>query len=190
MNHYSKYIFTVVGLFILFAASGGAFAKPFGNPEDIAFGKKLWTALEKNHLAGVNSFRTSRPYKTDPPHGNIVETMDGKIKVGKRRAVVIVKKNFGIRGTDNKTTVEQVANSPAKKYMTSITVMFRREKGYDPENKNWFWAKYSPDGKLMKNPKGMALAGRVAKGSDKACIACHAAAPGDDYVYTHDKYAK
>ncbi len=34
----------------------------------------------------------------------------------------------------------------------------------------------------------MKLAGRVAKGKPKGCIACHRGAAGGDYVYTHDRY--
>lgn len=185
MNFFVKRVLVLGGLLVMAIASHGAAAAPFGNPDDIAFGRKLWNALEQNRLVGGNTFRPM-PYETAPPHGNIVETMDGKIAIDGRNDVVIVKKNFGKRG---ETTLEQVANNPTK-YMTSITVMFKRENNYDPVNKNWFWAKYLPSGKLMKNPKGMALAGRVAKGSDKACIACHAGAPGDDFVYIHDRYAQ
>ena len=54
---------------------------------------------------------------------------------------------------------------------------------YDPDNQNWFWAKYLPNGSLDKNPKGMQLAGRVAKGADAGCIACHAGADGGDYMF-------
>ena len=73
--------------------------------------------------------------------------------------------------------------------MEAVTVMFKREAGYDPENKDWFWVKYAPDGSIMKNPKAMSLAGRVAKGNMKqGCIACHRAAPGGDMVYLHNRY--
>ena len=58
--------------------------------------------------------------------------------------------------------------------------MFKKQAGYDPENKNWFWAKYMPNGDIMKNPNGMRLAGRVAKGTDKGCIVCHTVLGGDD----------
>jgi len=186
MNCFAKRVSVLLGgLLVLSFASFGTSAAPFGNPEDIAFGQKLWSAMEMNRLVGDKAFHPM-PYETAPPHGNIVETLDGRIDIDARNGVVIVKKNFGKR---DETTVEQVADNPAK-YMTSITVMFKRESGYDPKNKNWFWAKYFPNGSLMKNPKGMALAGRVAKGSDKACIACHAGAPGDDFVYIHDRYAE
>jgi len=68
--------------------------------------------------------------------------------------------------------------------------MFKRENGYDADNKSWFWARYYPDGSLFKNPKGMKLAGRVAKGKKKACIACHVLAPGGDYIYTQNRYSE
>ena len=157
---------------------------PFSGPEDVAFAGQLWHALEENRLIGASRFQ-AMPYKTPPPHGHFVESIDGRISVDGREGVVIVKKNFG---KNKEETRQQIANDPDK-YMTSITVMFKREDGYDADNKNWFWVKYYPDGSLFKNPKGMELAGRVAKGSDKACIACHAAAPGKDYVYIHDRYA-
>ena len=66
--------------------------------------------------------------------------------------------------------------------------MFKRQR-YDPEDKDWFWAKYTPAGELMKNPKDMALAGMVAKGNDTTgCIACHKAAPGGDFVFINNRY--
>jgi len=34
-----------------------------------------------------------------------------------------------------------------------VTVMFRREDGYDPGNKNWFWATYKPDGVARHQPR-------------------------------------
>jgi hypothetical protein len=158
-------------------------APPFSGPEDVEFAENLWQALEQNRLVGPNRFQTM-PYQTPPPHGHFVEAIDGRISVAGRDDIVIVKKNFG---KTKQETRQQIADDPDQ-FMTSITVMFKREAGYDSDNKNWFWAKYNPDGTLQKNPKGMQLAGRVAKGKDKGCIACHTAAPGADYVYIHDRY--
>ncbi len=79
-----------------------------------------------------------------------------------------------------------MANDPHK-YLKAITVMFKRERGYDADNRNWFWAKFKPDGSLDKNPKGVALAGRVMKGANKGCIACHKSAPGGDMVFNFDR---
>jgi hypothetical protein len=73
---------------------------------------------------------------------------------------------------------------PAK-YLKAVTVMLKRP-GYDPETMDWFWAKYKADGSLDTNPAGMMLAGKVAKGKPKGCIACHTAAPGGDMMFLHD----
>ena len=68
-------------------------------------------------------------------------------------------------------------------WLKAVTVMFKRENGYDADNQNWFWAKYKPNGSLHSNPKKMLLAGRVAKGKPAGCISCHRAAPGGDYLF-------
>lgn len=162
----------------------GAKAAPFGNPEDIDFAKKVWQALVDARLVGPKAFHPM-PYETAPPHGNIVETIDGMLTVDGRESIVIVKKNMGKR---DETTLQQVAKDPDK-FTTSVTVMFKMEPGYDTENKDWFWAKFLPDGTMDKNPKGMSLAGRVAKGADQGCIACHTGAEGGDMVFIHDRYA-
>ena len=57
---------------------------------------------------------------------------------------------------------------------------------YDAENADWFWVKYKADGSLDVNPKGALLAGRVVKGGDKGCIACHKGA-GPDMLFTRDR---
>ena len=79
-----------------------------------------------------------------------------------------------------------VANDPVK-YLKAVTVMFKRP-GYDAETKDWFWVKYAPNGKVLNNPKGVALAGKVGKGGNAGCVACHRAAPGGDLVFNHDRY--
>jgi hypothetical protein len=43
-------------------------------------------------------------------------------------------------------------------HVAAYTVMFRRNMGYDPEDGNWFWIKYPPDGSLEQTPDGMAMA--------------------------------
>ena len=139
---------------------------PFSGPKDVAFAKTLWQAMEQNHLVGANRLQ-SMPYMTPPPHGHMVEVLEGNISVDGRKDLVIVKKNFG---KTKKESRQEITDNPDA-FMTSITVMFRREAGYDADNKNWFWAKYQPNGEILKNPKGMALAGRVAKGKPKGCIA-------------------
>lgn len=155
---------------------------PFGGDEDVAYSQKLWSALVSANLAGDGATQGT-PYEGQHPHGAVLQTLDGTLTVEGQTGEVIVKRNYGGEGV----TVSKVAND-SNAFLAAVTVMFRREQGYDADNANWFWAKYKPDGSLDTNPKGMELAGRVAKGADQGCIACHTTAPGDDYVFNNDRF--
>ncbi len=178
-----KTTFTIMIAFLLasFFISAWA-APPFGSADDVNYATALWKQLESERLVGKNAI-TSTPYAGMHPHGAILDTIDSRTTVMGHTGDVIVKKNFGGEGVSK----EAVANNP-NKWLKAVTVMFRREKGFDSDNKDWFWVKYAVDGSVMKNPEGMQLAGRVAKGMDQGCIACHAGAPGNDKVFNHDRY--
>jgi len=62
-------------------------------------------------------------------------------------------------------------NYTAEKELAAVTVMYKVE-GYNPEGGDWFWLKYTPDGRIEKE-------GKVA-----GCIGCHAAAQGNDWLLT------
>ena len=166
--------------FLVAGAAWAQMAPPFGGPDDVKYSQALWKALTKAHMVGSHAIM-STPYKGQAPHGAVLDAIDGTVKVKGTTGAVIVKRNYGGPGVSK----QAVANNPSK-YLKAITVMFKR-KGYDPEDKDWFWVKYNPDGSLAKNPKGMQLAGKVAKGKPKGCIACHKAAPGGDFVYNFNR---
>jgi hypothetical protein len=170
----------LVATSMLFAITS-VHAMPFGGKDDVAYAKKLWSQMSKNNLVGEDAIM-STPYVGLHPHGAILDTIDAKVKVGDNNGVVIIKRNYG--GKD--VSKMSVANNPSM-YLKAVTVMYKRD-GYDADNKDWFWVKYSPKGDVLKNPKNMSLAGRVAKGANEGCIACHTAAPGGDLVYNHDRY--
>lgn len=155
---------------------------PAGGEADQDYAASLWQEMEAAGLTGsaIQSF----PYPGTDPHGMMLETFYTDATVDGHDGTLIVKRNYGPEGV----TVDQVLGDP-EGHLAAVTVMFRREEGYDPENANWFWAKYLPDGSLDTNPAGMALAGRVGKGADAGCIACHQNAGGDDYVFTSDHLA-
>ncbi len=166
---------------LIAALAGSALAgPPFGTDEDVGYAKKLWSVMADMHLVGPGMIR-AKPYEGTEPHGMMLETFYTTATVDGHTGTLIVKRNFGPAGVE----ADAVLAEP-EKHLGAITVMFRREKGYDPDNQDWFWVKYRPDGSLDKNPKGMMLAGRVAKGADKGCIACHSGAGGDDYIFTTD----
>ena len=162
--------------------ASAAAAAPFGSGEDVSYAAKLWSSMSEAGLVGKGA-TMSTPYTGLHPHGAILDTIDTRLKVGGEENILIIKRNYGGEGV-SKTAV---ANMPDK-YLKAVTVMYKRQ-GYDPEIKDWFWVKFAPDGSVLKNPKGVSLAGRVGKGMGQGCVACHSGAPGGDMVFNHDRYS-
>ena len=158
--------------------------QPFGGEDSVAYAQELWQKMAKLHLVGPGAI-TAKPYQGTHPHGIVLVTYEGEVQVGEHTGIAIVKNNYAGAGVSEKT----VADNPARN-LDSVTVMFKREAGYDPDNADWFWVKYQADGSLHTNPEGVALAGRVAKGERQGCIACHKLAPGGDLVYNHNRFSK
>ena len=146
----------------------------FGGDADVAFAKSLWQSMAADQLIGANAINVY-PFKGNQPHGAIQQVTDSTIDVNGRMGRVIVKRNHGGEGAD----VKSVYSAP-EKHLRAVTVMFKREAGYDAENLDWFWVKYTPTGEIDKNRKGALLAGRVGKGGSAGCIACHKALGGKD----------
>ena len=151
---------------------------PFGTDADADYAALLWDVMVTSGLAGDGAVQTV-PHEGLDPHGVMLETFYAKATIGGHTGDLVVKRNYGPAGVESSA----VMMDPAK-HLGAVTVMFHREVGYDDDNANWFWVKYLPDGSLDKNPKGMRLAGRVAKGADAGCIACHSGE--DDYLFTAD----
>lgn len=155
---------------------------PFGSAADTDYAAQIWTYLQENNLAGPDMIRTT-PYEGTDPHGMMLETFYTTASINGHEGDLIVKRNFGPVGVSE----DEVLRDPDT-HLAAYTIMFRREAGYDPEDGDWFWVKYLPDGSLDQTPNGMAMAGQVAKGMDEGCIACHQGA-GDDMVFTSDHLA-
>lgn len=117
----------------------------------------------------------SKAFGGNETHGAIQQGLTVDLVVRGRTGRAIVKINhMGGEGV----TLEDVYADPDK-YLAAYTVMLKREKGYDTENKDWFWAKFDPKGNLdSMMPGGPELAGRVAKTMFDGCIACHVGAGG------------
>jgi hypothetical protein len=172
-----KHSLTVACLSLGLIATTGH-AQEFGPPEDAAYADQIWAIMEQQNLAGEGMIHAF-PYDGIEPHGMMLETFYSTATIDGHTGDLIVKRNYGPEGV----TLDEVLGDPTN-HLGAYTVMYRREDGYDGDNDNWFWVKYLPDGTLDRNPAGMELAGRVAKGADQGCIACHTGA--GDYVFTTD----
>ena len=159
-------------------AAAGAAAPVFGGRDDTAFAARLWQAMAEA--------RTVRPiYGKALPHGWVLEVQHRQLQVDGGSGYVVVKKNYG----GGEPTIAEVEADRAR-HLRSITVMYRRSAGYDPENLDWFWAKYRGDGSLFTKATGAGprpIAGRVAKGpsgeDSGGCIWCHRSAADGDYLF-------
>ncbi len=153
----------------------------FGGEADVGYAGQLWTAMEEARMVGANGLVVTTHKGGNPPHTETLISLQGNVTVDGVTGLAIVKKNFGGEGVN-----EEAIFADPNKFLRMITVMFQRERGYDSDHQDWFWAAFTPNGQVAMNPQGMAMAGRVAKGMDTGCIACHDNAPGGDYVFLHD----
>ncbi|HED16822.1 MAG TPA: hypothetical protein ENI64_08445 [Gammaproteobacteria bacterium] len=174
----------LLGMLTLFGCQSmtraGGMAPPMGSSQDVADSQDLWNTLERAQLVGASA-KKSNPYMGTPPHGKILEILHQRITVNGHNGLAIIKRNYGGPGVSINSVEEN-----RSKYLKAVTVMFKREEGYDIKDKDWFWAKYKPNGSLhVKEKMGMKikLAGRVAKGQPEGCISCHRGAPGGDFVF-------
>lgn len=151
---------------------------PFGSPADVDFAHALWEGMNGYD----NWLLTTDVYPGASPHGMFLRMYYNVITIGGEPYHVIVKDNFG--GKD--LTMEMVKANQAD-HLAAVTVMVQREAGYDPDNNDWFWVKFGSDGVIDKTEDGAMLAGRVAKGMNMGCIACHVNAGGGDYLFTNDE---
>ena len=158
-------------------------AREFGYNKDIRFANMLWNEMKQMKLVGDISVST-RPYRGLPPHGSYVEMIESKLNVGRTQGPVIILKNY----TSANINIMNIIDNPTS-YLKNISVMFKRKNNYDSDNKNWFYVQYDTNGMVMKSVQGFRLAGKVAKGSMRGCISCHATAPENDYVFSHNKLA-
>ena len=158
---------------------------PMGSREDTSYARKLWSVMESEEMVGANAKRLEPFVGAARPHGWILELAYRNIVVDGHTGFIVMKNNYN--GTD--LTVAQVEADRAR-YLSSITIMYQREAGYDPDNKNWFWVKYKPNGELyikLMGTRQVPMAGKIVKGekgkSAGGCIYCHRSAGGGDYIF-------
>jgi len=132
-----------------------------GSPEDRAKADALWQALDGYEswkaYPGLDGWQKGRS-----PHGRYLRYyVNGPVTGNPKNpppGSIIVKENYGQEG----------AETPA-----SLTVMQKID-GYDPEGADWFYARYTPSGKITHY------------GSPGFCKNCHGNAGGDDYLFIND----
>jgi hypothetical protein len=157
----------------------------FGTVGEITYAKLIWSVMEAERLIGENEIKQEPFFGGAKPHGMVLELAYKTVTANSHDGFIVVKKNYDGMGV----TVESVKRNRSR-YLSSITIMYQRESGYDTDNSDWFWAKYHPDGSLYQKKvegKIMQMAGRIWKGKtmeqNRGCLYCHASAGGGDYIF-------
>jgi hypothetical protein len=129
-----------------------------------ASGPALWEHMKKVDYAKRWKMWPGKGalYKGEEPHGVLLTTyVNGPAQrgIGGKKGVmpngaIVVKENY----------------SPEKK-LIALTVMYKT-KGYNPAAGDWFWARYSPDGKVE------------AEGKVEGCMKCHGQKKSNDFLFT------
>jgi len=151
----------------LIAAESGEGA---GREVDDAFAARLWAYMVDNQLVGEKRVR-SFPFVGSRPHGSIQEVIATNAEIDGHIGRLIVKHNYG---ADEEITPKSVYTAIQSENYAALTIMFQREEGYDPDNNDWFWAEYNPDGSILVF-EGAHLSGRA-----PLCLGCHTPLGGED----------
>jgi hypothetical protein len=130
-------------------------------------GKALWTYMTEDDPYLGWGFWPGHigMYPGKSPHGAHLKLYANSIALKAARegkpmpyGSILVKENYG---KDQKTLV-------------AVTPMYK-VKGFNPDGGDWFWAKYGPEGKIMK-------AGKV-----EGCINCHRVRRDQGWIFTETK---
>ena len=152
---------TQLALAVLISGVAVAACKSLGTPADQENADSLWQAMSGHEQwAPFEGHEGLQPGVS--PHGKFVRVFVNPIGADTQEApaygTIIVKENYS---SEDLTSLE------------SLTIMQRSE-GYDPDNDDWFWARYTPAGELTHS------------GKVESCSNCHFDAGGDDFVFLND----
>lgn len=138
--------------------------KAANRPDPAAFMKRLQDASYRDW--GTFPRRDEGFYPGNSPHGDLlrlfIDETAASAPLEPKHGSTIVKENFN-----------------EDEELLSITVMKRIE-GFDPENGDWWYARYTADGEIT-TADGKPVAGKV-----ESCVNCHRASEGADFVFGNE----
>lgn len=162
-HHTSREPFPTRTFLVSAALLGLTACASLGTPEDEAHVHGLWERMQGYESWGQVEGWDGVFFSADRTHGDYVQIWANDIALSDLENLpegsIIVKEGY---------------NDENGESLRAITVMERREAGYDPENGDWFWGRYAKD----ESPTN---AGRVG-----FCADCHAGDANGDFSFIND----
>lgn len=168
MKKVKKATYTVLVIFLasVFLGCVGTKETKITSLEPKAEGKALYDYITKgNDYKNWNKWPGKGelyPRSPGSPHGDLLTTY-----VSDRAFSAVQGKEGSL--PDESIVVKE--NYDGNKKLDALTVMYK-EKGYDTEHNDWFWAKYGTDGSVQ------------AEGKVEMCNDCHGQKKDNDYVFS------
>ncbi|MDF1554973.1 MAG: cytochrome P460 family protein [Deferrisomatales bacterium] len=147
---------------LLWACAAQTGAQPTPTGADLS-GTALWSSLQAQKYTTWKMWPGKTAlYQGTEPHGALLTTYVNGAALDAIQ---------GKRGTMTAGAIVVKENYMPDKMLAAITVMYK-VKGYNPSSGDWFWAKYTPQGKVE------------AEGKVAMCLGCHGAKADNDYLFT------
>lgn len=161
--HHDRRSFPTRTLLVPAALLALAACASLGTPADEAHVSDLWERMQGYENWEQVEGWEGIVFSVDGTHGQYVQIWANDVAMGDLAALpvgsIVVKEGYSDEAGDG---------------LKAITVMERREAGYDPDNGDWFWGRYGADGSPTH-------AGRVGFCSD-----CHADDATGDHSFVND----
>ncbi len=126
---------------------------------------ELWSWLLEQNFAERWRHVPGEPegtYLGEAPHGELLQTF-----VNDLAFTALEQKRFPL--PDGAVIVKE--NYTRDGRLANLAVMWKVE-GYNPEGGDWFWAEYTPDGRVLF------------EGKAALCIGCHARKKTSDWIFS------
>ena len=154
-----KKIIIGMAVFIVFAISGASVYAEMPGPDPGALWNYITVESPYQNWSFWPDHQGMQPGQA--PHGPFHKVFVNDLALNSSKAPV------------QHGSIEVKENYSKAGELVAITVMYKIS-GFNPDDGDWFWVKYSPDGKAD-------VAGKIA-----GCIGCHGTRASNDFILVHE----
>ena len=129
-----------------------------GTPDAVAAANQLWTYIS-----------VENPYTAWPLMPGTTELQEGMAPHSEVQTIRVSQGDPSIPGDGLIVVKENYTTDNVLDFLTVMT----KQAGFDPDGKDWFYARYTTDGTVATNEGGVTFAGAVEPAPGGGCKGCH-----------------